>query len=257
MAFEKLTQEQLIAKINKIMALAANNPNEEEAASAAAKAQALLAEYNLTHADLSKADKPMSDTFVFESTKTKRWTWEPGLGLAVAQLYFCAYFHRDYRNEDMRQHMFVGAKHNTEIAWLMFEYLSKTTQRLAQAGCKGLPKREHSPYRTEFRIQCSLRLQNRLIKRRRQAEQGEAKAVEIMDDGSAVETTRNLPALLTTYKQELDRATSYMNSKYKIKMVKTKLATGLHAKGAADGARAGEAIGLDPQVGKSNQRHIG
>lgn len=253
--FEKLTQQQLIDKINKIMALAANNPNEEEAASAAAKAQALLAEYNLTHADLDRAGKQaMSDIFVNDTCESDNYPWRVGLAAAVSQLYFCGYFYRNmpkYR----RQHVFIGQRHHTDIAKSIFEHLCDAVNRLAREGAKTVPKKEQSPYRATFRPSASMRLQNRLIRRKRAAEQGEIKAIEVADNGAVTETSRNLPALLSTYKQEEERVESFMEQNYKIKKTKVRM-TNIHAKGAEDGRRAGETIGLDPQIGKGEQRGI-
>lgn len=47
-----LDMEKIVAKIQKLFALAGNNPSEQEAASALLKAQALLAKYNLSQADV-------------------------------------------------------------------------------------------------------------------------------------------------------------------------------------------------------------
>lgn len=44
--------EQMLEKVKKLLALAGNNPSEEEAKAAMAKAQKIIAEYNLNEADL-------------------------------------------------------------------------------------------------------------------------------------------------------------------------------------------------------------
>lgn len=45
--------EQMLEKVKKLLALAGNNPSEEEAKAAMAKAQRIIAEYNLNEADLN------------------------------------------------------------------------------------------------------------------------------------------------------------------------------------------------------------
>lgn len=250
-----MTREKLIDKINKIMALAENNPSEEEAASAASKAQALLAEYNLTLGDLKEADAK-TDISTDGDYVTTQTPWHLFLGPAVAKLYFCAYFFRNLP-QSRRQHCFVGTQANTAVARGMFAYLIGAVNRLARDGCKKLPPAEHSPYRTTFRVHATMRLQARLNERRQAAEQGKIKAIEVADDGTTTETNRNLPALLSTYKAEEERVYAFMSKEYPImKKSKAKLST-IHAQGMLDGRAAGDKIGLDPQVEKrAAQRRI-
>lgn len=49
-----MNKEQLMAKVNKLLALAGNNPSQEEANSAYLKAQKLIAEYNLNMDEFSE-----------------------------------------------------------------------------------------------------------------------------------------------------------------------------------------------------------
>lgn len=234
----------VILKIQKIMELAGNNPNEHEAASAAEKAQAMLAEYNLTMADIMKAgEQPMSDMCLDASYKTDSYKWRLGIGTAVAQLYFCAYFFRPVeRNRPVNNvyHCFAGERHNVAVATLMFRYLVETINRLAREGAKSLPDKERSPYRTTFRQQAALTLRYRLIERKQQAEEGNIQSVE---------TGKNLPALLSMYEREKQKAEDFIATTVgKLKTVKAKLTT-FHEKGMEDGREAGKNISLDTQIG--------
>lgn len=253
-----MDRQTIINRINKLMELAGNNPSEHEAASAAEKAQAMLAEYNLSMADLKATDKPMSDMFINEDYTTSGHPWRFGLGMAVAQLYFCAYYIRTrqqfgYDNPERTKHCFAGAQHNVAVAKLIFAYLVETIERLAQAGAKSVPKKEQSPYRVTFRTQASYTLQDRLIKRKRAAEKGDIQAVNETGEG----TGKNLPALLSTYTQEKERVDEFLKETFgEMKKKKTSGKTTFHSKGLVDGREAGKSIGLDPQVGKSEQRRI-
>lgn len=52
-----MNREQLMEKVNKLLALAGNNPSEAEANAAYAKAQKLIAEYNLDMSEFSDEEK--------------------------------------------------------------------------------------------------------------------------------------------------------------------------------------------------------
>jgi hypothetical protein len=245
----------VISKIQKLMALAGNNPSEAEAAAAAEKAQALLAEYNLSEADLKAADKPMSDMCVSADYRTPTPNnWRFGIGRAVAELYFCAYFIYENKSDSSVTHCFAGAQHNVAVARHFFAYLVETIERLAQAGSRGVTAKEKSPYRVTFRTFASITLQNRLDKRKRDAEAGNIQSVN--DDGSA---GKNLPALLSLYTQEKERVQSFLDDTLG-KMKKSKGSRGkqaaFNAKGLVEGRAAGESIGLDTQIGKSDQKRI-
>src|SRR5262245_545857 len=71
-------------KVRKLLALANNNPNEEEAASAAAMAAALLAEHNLTTAQIETAADDARTSNEFETRN-----WSRDMCHALAQLNFC------------------------------------------------------------------------------------------------------------------------------------------------------------------------
>lgn len=229
-------QERVIDKIRKLLALA-GSPNENEAAVASEKAQALLAEHNLSMTDIKSGTEKGSDFIIDGETITNARPWRRSLGSAIAKLYFCTYFFTTIGGED--RHSFVGAKHNIEVARLMFDYLTKTVDRLARAGSRNMPKREQSGYKTSFRWACSQRLCSRIAQRIHDTKTHETKTA----------TGTTLPALASLYDRVGKELQTFMDAKYP-RMRTSKVKAKFHnARGTEEGRAAGDKIGLDVQVG--------
>lgn len=109
----ELTREQqdIIPKIEKLLNLAAKAGTPEEAASATAKAQELLAKYNLDSAVL---ETNSGDKGKREQSKVDggTYSYQRGLWRAVAALNFCFYWSQKYRTPDkVRQNVYVHGKY--------------------------------------------------------------------------------------------------------------------------------------------------
>lgn len=142
-------QQKIISKAEKLMRLAANNPNIEEKASAMAKAQELLAAYNIDAASLSPDEDKSA---VREKLKMKggMYEYQRELFNAVAKLNFCMYWtivNKEWvtRNKVDKwtgekrpkrilsktfQHVVIGRLVNTRSTRMMAEYLRQTIERL-------------------------------------------------------------------------------------------------------------------------------
>lgn len=246
----------VLDKIRKLLALS-TSPNEHEAASAAEKVQVLLAEYNLTLADVGGGAQAGEEVVQSESPETDSRPWRRRIGTGVARMYFCGYFFT-YRKEYIPsrkiggyirydKHTFLGLEHNAVVARAMFEYLIATIERLSKSGSSGMPAKERSSYVTSFQHMASLRLAKRIHERIEAAKKGMIKS----------ETTgKNLPALLNLY----EKAEEQVKEAFEEIGVRTKKSriTLSSEQGAADGLRAGDSIGLDPQLkGAATARMIG
>jgi hypothetical protein len=230
-----------LERVRKLLALAGNNPNEEEAARAAEKAHAILAEHNLSVADIKTDDQ--DETIVEdEELVTNSQPWRRQIGTATAAMYFCEYLyqrlplHRD-------RHSFVGKRHNVEVAKMFFTYLHMTVNRLAQEGALKRAPALRSAYRTEFRRACTSRLAYRIHKRIEEAKRGQLKT----------EGGKNLPALINVYEAAQKQIESFIEQEYGKDAIQTKQARNVSTKvrdddAKLDGWRAGDAIGLDAQL---------
>ncbi len=121
-------QEGIISKVEKLLALARNNPNENEAQSATEKAMELLAAYNLDMASIGKQTSNRKD----QKLKGGLYSWQRELWNAVAQLNFCKYwFIRGLARGQSYEHRILGRVENVASTKVMAEYLQDTIERLA------------------------------------------------------------------------------------------------------------------------------
>lgn len=239
-------RERMIDKIRKLLALA-SSPNENEAAAANEKAQALLLEYNLSMSDVETTEDEVGDEPVTADVNgvTSAEPWRRPLANAIAQMYFCKYVYWTQNGKDT--HTFIGTKVNAEVTKLMFDYLHETVNRLARKGALTVPPNERSPYRVSFRAAATRRLCVRIHDRIQEAKQGGT----IKTEGG-----NTLPALLSMFEKANAATNAFVQEKYG-KNLKTKTSTlrNLHSKGASEGHAAGGSIGLERQVGsKQNLR---
>jgi Protein of unknown function (DUF2786) len=252
----QIDKDRLIEKVRKLLALSTSS-NEHEAALAAEKAQAILAEYNLSMSDV-RVQSTNEDNFVVnKDIRTDSVPWRRRLGAAIAEMYFCKYFYyfekeyipsrpKGYVRYD--RHNFVGASHNIAVVQMMFQYLIDTIERLANEGSLRFPMNERSQYRTSFKAACSLRVMIRIHKRIQEAKAGQIKS----------ETGTTLPALASLYDQTSRALTTFIQENVgQMKASKSRI-TQSHTAGAQDGYDAGNKVGLDPQVrGKSSGHLLG
>jgi len=129
-----------IDRIEKLMKLAGNNPNPQEAASALARAQELLAAYNLDMA-VVEAASGQSGKRTQESISGGGFAWQRRLWRHIAQLNFCMYFTMkvrvkpgSYAEKRKRtftsEHRLVGRVVNVQQTIAMAEYVRQVIERL-------------------------------------------------------------------------------------------------------------------------------
>jgi hypothetical protein len=116
----------IIEKIQKLLRLS-KSKNEHEAALAAARAQELLAKYNLDEADLTEREIPKEACTAKTETVKKPAGWVYILASSVAGAFDCSYFHSSWYGTIN----FIGVDADHEIANFTFGYLYRTINRLA------------------------------------------------------------------------------------------------------------------------------
>lgn len=229
--------EKVIAKIRKMLEMAARSTNNEnEAANAATKAQELLIEYNLSREQVLAEDDEEAEAVAWDSeTVTPNWQgqWPAALNNAIAAAYFCGCMRHKKRLETI--HIFVGKPHDILVAKLMSAYLFSTVHKLALQHIRehGITNAaEKNRYRRAFNIACAFRLIDRLEARTAQAQAGQL----------ALPGAAKVPAL---YNAAAAAAQQFMEGKTKAVAVIQKPG---HVGAVLDGLKAGDEIGLDPQV---------
>lgn len=240
---DKAALDKVIERIKKLMALS-RSPNEHEAARAAERAQALLAEYNLSQADVVE---DTGDHFeIDKELETNSYPWRRSLGTVLARLFFCEYYYDTFKRGKTAydKHCFVGLRHNVVVLKLMFGYLITTVDRLAREGALTVDTRQRSPYRVSFRTACTNRLCMRIEARILQAKQGGLKS----ETGTAL-------VVLDLYEKAEMQLGAFLEDKGLV-FRDQRLVT-LHDKGVRDGAKAGDEIGLDQQIERHRPKAIG
>lgn len=113
-----MNKEQLMNKVNKLLALAGNNPSQEEANAAYAKAQKLIAEYNLNMDEYSD-DK--EEIILMRCTHSNNEGYRTNLGVIIAQNFRC----RCMMSGNIVS--FVGYKTDVEVAVQVFNHAYKVS----------------------------------------------------------------------------------------------------------------------------------
>lgn len=113
--------DKIVDKIQKLFALAGNNPSEKEAQAAALKAQKLIAQYNLNEAELNPTAEKISYEVVITSIKQHKF--HNTLGNIIAQSFACRVILLDKRIT------FFGRSDNAKAAASTMEFVCKAMQR--------------------------------------------------------------------------------------------------------------------------------
>ncbi len=123
--------QEIIERITKLLALA-TSPNEYEASAAAAKAQEILTEHNLRLEDIKTSHKspdiPIEQITI--GSNSRKIYWKGFIANAVANANFCKMW---WMGGKM---VVAGRSHNVAIALSLYDYLTKTVERLAAEAVK-------------------------------------------------------------------------------------------------------------------------
>jgi len=171
-------QREVLAKVEKLMRLSAKNPNEHEAAAAAAKAQELLLSWNLTSAAL-EANGGDTGKRAEEKLVGGFYQFERDLWNAIAELNFCWYFNRSkyvplaerkqHRGRTYtQQHILIGRTVNIAATKSMAEYLSGAIERLTKERLDLNKQHPRSSWAVSYRRGMAERVQEKIEDRRYQ-----------------------------------------------------------------------------------------
>jgi hypothetical protein len=170
--------EDIIRKVQKLLALA-QSPNEHEAAAAAAKAQEILAEHGLEMAQIRQnsstpsAYEPRTKDALDSSAM---YAYQRDLMSAVARNNFCRHLiveqprQRGKVRRIVKVHVLIGSKVNVTVAAAIYDYLVTTMDRLLP--WQGMEKRGKNALL--WLAGCGDRLETRLDQQRRDQEQAHA-----------------------------------------------------------------------------------
>lgn len=127
--------ENILDRVRKILALAKNNPNQNESETAMRRAQQLMLEHNLTQSDLKEPEEYVVDRGNFPTGKIL--TESRHIFPILRDFFFVEMFvtrsRSGYQNFNRKQETtwsFIGKPENIEVAKYVFEYLSRTYRSL-------------------------------------------------------------------------------------------------------------------------------
>jgi len=116
-------RKEILDKIRKVLALASNNPSEEEGQTAMLLAQKLMAENNILASDINKSEtvkREVSNDLV-ESTTRSPW-WHQALAGIIADNFKCFIYINKRKVIRKTNIKFVGLKNDVQIAKEVYWY---------------------------------------------------------------------------------------------------------------------------------------
>lgn len=226
-----MTQEKIIERVKKLLALAGDNPNEHEREAAMAKALGILAEHNLTMEEVNGPD--ISDQPSTLRVLGRSGPWVRQIYTGIARMYFCEHVYISMGKKTA--HIIVGRPGDAAVAHEMAHWIS---ERLWSEGLAY--KRDHygdNSYLTSFLNSAAVVLNLRI-----------ATIIEQAKKGEAVDPTGNtLPVLASQYDQAQERNEKWLEDQGVKKKANNMSATNPMA--AMAGMQAAEKIQLNQQVG--------
>lgn len=221
-------QQEIVSKVEKLLRLAAKNPNQAEAAAATAKAQELLAAYNL---DMAAVERNSGDTGkrAQEDLEGGKYEWERDLWRAVAQLNFCIYWNESRTVPTplskvkhyvkgkgfvpaivVHQHRIVGRTVNIAATKAMASYLQDVIERLTKERCIPAKINLRTRFAMSFREGLTFGIQEKIWDRRqhlmseekRKAHEAAAKAAHEATAGASTSTAITLASFSQTEHDE-------------------------------------------------------
>jgi len=218
------SQERIIRKMRKLLAMSESTANENEALIAAKQLHAMLAKHNLSAVDLEEQPDVGK-----ESIEEHRRPWKRILAYSIAKLYFCDLYVTTGYHKTKCKYVFLGSEANRAFAIHIFKMVLKTIEREASRECRAHHGKRNQRFLNSFGNGASYRVGERCRELIRAAREG-----TLEDD-----TGNTLPALLDTY----DSAQEMIDAFLKAQGVSLKVK--VHKDRSSDyaGVRAGRATG--------------
>ena len=126
--------KKLLGKIQKLLALAADNPDSPESKSAAEKAAQLMADNNIGYEDVDQngnlEDSGIDEIRVSANVKQHQ-AWESCLSSVLCRIFECERLVENFGG-DNKKRVFIGARSDVQILSWMFKYLRLRIAKAAE-----------------------------------------------------------------------------------------------------------------------------
>lgn len=243
----------IVEKIKKLLALAGDGgATEEEAATAAQMASALAIKYSIDLAAVQLSGKQVEregvmDETVYESDKYEPWV--ASLIHGLTELNGGTFYFSNWGTSV--HYRVIGKPTALAVIRLTIPYLVKSVKRLNTEAVKkyGFTMEQRRAFRAGFRQSCASRLYERM----------KAKAEEMRTKDEVAQKTTGSTALvvLNHFEQDARDIQVWMEQQgYKFKTRKSAARKAIKTEGMIgrhEGYRAGDKIGIDPQVSGSSK----
>ena len=159
-----MVSKNIIEKIQKLLALGGNNPNENEATNATRMAMDLLAKYNLSMSEIVASEQEDVSHEDFKPGGRSFPTWKTILLNAICKSHFCNLILRPGTGT----YIIVGKETNRETAKMMFTYLSNVIDFETKQYLKSnyFDRSEGKTYSNAFRNGMVKRLELRFVEKK-------------------------------------------------------------------------------------------
>lgn len=239
-----MSQNRIVAKIQAMLAKAAegSGATEEEAASAMAMAMALMTKYGIDQSQLAGAeDEPIVKGNWSDADFLK---WHLYTAQAAAFLYYCKTLQIPGKYKRIQ---FIGKASNIQAAEMTFLWINDQVERLYKENLiPGLPKSTRAELRRTFKMACALRVRTR--------------AWNIMqamanDDALAIEMTGSTALVVKSHmEQEQAKTAAFVDAMNLKPAIYRSNKSGI---GTQMGFRAGDQVQLNRAVAQPTRLMIG
>ena len=243
----------IVARVRKLLELAANNNSPEEAAQATARAQELMFKYSIGEADLEVIEtereaEPVENNIIHDEGK-KRDVWKSSLATVLANAFGCkCYFSTE---GGFRLHV-VGIRSATQTVAYLFGYIQLEIGRLSDEAWKAHKsetKQSVKTWKNSFRLGAVNTISNRLAEQTRAQN---AVIVEIKRKAAGGQTPG-----LSLYQADQERVeTEYktLRQKLGLRSVRSRQRTNMSAYSRGADAGSGLSLGGGRGLGASKTR---
>ncbi len=185
----KTAGKKILERIKKLLRMADDVGSPNEAAIAARRAERMMAEYNLSHADMVTSGMSLDDFVECLHGDAKRMfpRWQSGLAVSIAEYTDCRVRFGRKPGTVLKQLAYQGEATDLEICKYLHTYLCRTINRL----CKQSGVKKIGP-RNSFRMACSVEIGRTLARMKRE----DAATDVVTSDGKSLILVDRKAALL-------------------------------------------------------------
>lgn len=220
-------KEKMVDRIKKLLALAGNNPNPNEAKLAMERANKLLKANDMSMTSILDVENEE----IGESSGKNVQYWTKHIYNSVSELYHCNYFTSRIPNGRSKQHNVVGTESNRTTTMLICAYLIKSITKES----KTYPKYQQTTFKNGASMGISKTCQDLIDK-------------EEADTNEVITGTGLVPVDIKLVRVKAN--TSYTNDKFNLTTGRAS-----SARGSQSGYDYGSSLSVNPQL--SGRKAIG